>query len=167
MPTLKDIVVKDDMDAYLSFDMTEIDVILSSLKNTTACDIATSEFLQQQSLRCADIIAELLSQIVYVYSNLESELSFVKNKTSFDFKPSDDKKNTADMRKYAGESHSNIPQLTQKISAAKAARDLCQRKYELLIKAHHHYKEISTSMRKTIISNNTVNDLSNWSFTGE
>lgn len=154
--------VGDDLEEdFLSFDLTEIQEVLLSLKETEAFDLSHAELLQQQSLRGADLIAEYLAKIIKTTSYLESKVSSIKNKVSLDYnKTPDGSKTTADMRKWAGESSPEVEEWNIKLARAKGSKVVLEKKYDILIKAHHHFKEIAMGMKKTILgySGNTTDN---------
>lgn len=158
---LKDILGDSFDDEFMNFDFTEIQAILSQLSETDAIDIAHAEMLQQQSLRCADILSEYLSRVVKVVSYLESKLNSVKNKAALNYKTDDGTKVTADMRKFASEIAPEVELVSAAIAKARGSKVLLEKKYDILIKSHHHYKEISAGMRYTLNLNGNTPTKSN------
>jgi hypothetical protein len=152
--TLGSILGTDLEEDFSSFDLTEIQDVLANLRNTNAIDIAHAEMLQQQSLRGADILSEMIGKIVKTITHLENKVNTTKNKASLEYKPAEGKA-TADMRKFAGESAPEVETLTDRLGRAKGARELLTRKYDILIKAHHAYKELTQGMKKGIVGQNT------------
>jgi hypothetical protein len=131
---------------------------LSHLKNTNAIDLAHSEMLAQRALRGADICAEYLGQLVKTASYLEGKLNATKNKASLEYKPATGKA-TADLRRQAGESAPEVEELIARVSRAKGAKVMIEQKLNILIKAHHQYKELAAGMKKGILTpmNTTTN----------
>lgn len=140
---------------FLNFDLTEIQKVLRSLGEQEAIDLAHAESLQQQSLRGADLISEYLSKVVKTTSYLESKVSSVKNKTALEYVSPDGTKVTADMRKWAGESSAEVDKLNIKLAKAKGSKIVLEKKYDILIKAHHHFKEITMGMKRSIVGYST------------
>jgi hypothetical protein len=140
---------------FSSFDLTEVQAISANLANTNAIDVAHSELLQLQSLRAADILSEYIGKIVKTVSYLEGKLNTAKNKAALEYKPEMGKA-TADMRKQAGECDPVVVELVDRLARAKGARELLMRKFDIMIKSHHYYKELTVGMRKGIVSSTQV-----------
>lgn len=136
---------------FLAFDLTEIQEVLKNLREIEAIDLSHAEQLQQQALRGADILAEYLSRIIKTTSYFESKLNSVKNKVSLEYKDPDGLKTTSEMKKWAGESSPEVAVVNEHLSKAKATKSLLEKKYDILIKSHHHYKEISTGLKRSIV----------------
>jgi dimeric dUTPase (all-alpha-NTP-PPase superfamily) len=136
---------------FVSFDMTEIQQVLDNLKDIDAIDLAHAELLQQQSLRAADILVEYLAKIVKTVAYLEAKVNSTKNKVSMDYTPPDGGRATLDMRKWAAEVSPEVAEVQNRLAAAKGSKVFLERKYEILVKAHHHFKDIAMGMRKTIL----------------
>lgn len=150
MTTLGDLMGKNTEDDFDDFDLGEIQDVLANLATTNVLDLAHAEALQQQSLRGADIISEYLGKLVKTVTYLESKYSSLKNRTSLEF-VGENGKATSDMKKWAGESNQGVEDLSIKIGRAKGAKALLERKYDLLIKSHHFYKEISLGLKRSIL----------------
>jgi len=142
-------------DDFLSFDLTEIQEVLLSLQEIETIDLAHAEQLQQQALRGADLLSEYLGKIVKTTSYLESKTSSIKNKVSLEYKSPDGSKPTADMRKWAGESSTEVENWNIKLAKAKGSKIVLEKKYDILIKSHHHYKDIASGMKRSILGYNT------------
>jgi len=136
---------------FISFDLTEIQQVLSKLQYTDAIDLAHAELLQQQALRGADILTEYLGKIVKTVGYLESKVNSTKNKVSLDYQAPDGSRTTADMRRWAGESSPEVEEVQIRLAKAKASKMVLEKKYDILIKSHHHYKDIAAGLRKTIL----------------
>ncbi len=155
--TLGDIIGVSLEEDFLKFDLTEIQEVLVCLAETDALDLAHAEKLQQQSLRGADLIAEHLAKVIKTTSYLESKVSSIKNKVSLEYnKTPDGSKVTADMRKWAGESSAEVEEWNIKLAKAKGSKSVLEKKYDILIKSHHHFKDIATGMKKTILGYNNT-----------
>ena len=139
---------------YSNFDMTEIEDVLSNLKDTDAIDLAHAEMLQQQALRCADILAIYLGKIVKTVAYLEAKVNSTKNKVSLDYLAPNDAKTTLDMKKWAGESSPEVVKVQIELASAKGSKSALEKKYDILIKSHHHFKDITAGMRRTILGYN-------------
>lgn len=136
---------------YKNFDMSEIEEVLSQLKETDAIDLAHAELLQQQALRGADILAIHLGKIVKTVAYLEGKVNSTKNKVCLEYTAPDGAKTTLDMKKWAGESSPEVEKVQIQLASAKGGKVALEKKYDILIKAHHHFKDISAGMRKTIL----------------
>lgn len=136
---------------FKNFDLTEIQAVLEQLREADAIDLAHAELLQQQSLRGADILADYLAKMVKTVAYLESKVNSTKNKMSLDYVSPDGARTTVDMKKWAGESSPEVEAVQIKLAEAKGAKMALDRKYEILIKAHHHFKDIAGGLRKTIL----------------
>lgn len=136
---------------FLSFDMTEIQKILSSLATASAHDLAHAEAAQQQSLRAADILAEYLAKMIKTVSYLENSVNSQKNVVIRDFKPKEGQKDTADARKAASEADPEVNKLLEKLAIAKGSKLLLEKKYDILVRTHHYYKDIAAGYKRTIL----------------
>lgn len=139
-------------DAFVEFDLTEIQAVLRNLQNTEAIDLSHAELLQQQALRGADLLSEYLGRMIKTVSYLESRVNGTKNRASLDFVASEGR-TTADMKKWAGEADPEVEQLQVKLAIAKGSKSVLEKKYDILIRAHHHYKDIANGMRRSIVHN--------------
>jgi hypothetical protein len=148
-------------DNFSEFDLTEIQHVLSVLASENAIDIAHAEMLQQKTLYGADILIGYIAKLVKTVSFLETKVNSVKNKVALEFKSADGK-TTADMKKQAGESSADVEKLNILLAKAKGSKTFLERKYEILIKAHHYYKDVGIGMRKGIVSSNNNNDMIGW-----
>jgi len=141
---------------YQDFDLTEIEKVLENLRDIDAIDLAHAELLQQQALRGADILIEYLAKIVKTVSYLESKVSSTKNKVSLEFQAPDGARTTLDMKKWAAEVSPEVEAAQTKLASAKGSKLYLERKYEILIKAHHHFKDIAAGLRRTILGYSQV-----------
>lgn len=142
-------------DDFFDFDLTEIQEVLSVLGHSDAIDLSHAEMLQQKALRGADIIAEYLGKIIKITTTIESQINSLKSKTSLNYKAPDGK-TTAEMKKWAGESSLEVEELHLKLARVKGSKAMLEKKWEILIRTHHHFKEISAGMRKTILGYSPV-----------
>lgn len=147
---IQDLIGDSLEEEFLSFNLDEIVVVLSNLKNTDAIDLAHAELLQQQSLRGADILAEYLGKLVKTVSYLESKLSSVKNRGALEFMPKDGKAPSIELRKMAGEALPEVEELSIRLAKAKGAKVALEKKYDILLKSHYNWKEIAIGFRKSI-----------------
>ena len=141
-------------DDFSSFDLTEINAVLSNLRNTNAIDIAHAEQLTMLALRGSDIAAEYIGKLIKTVSYLEGKVSSTKNKAALEYKPESGKA-TADIRRNAGEAHPDVLELSDRLARAKGAKAILEHKINILIKAHHYYKELVGNMRSGITSQST------------
>lgn len=136
---------------FLDFDLTEIQQVLGRLQETEAIDLAHAELLQQQSLRGADLLTEYLGKIVKTVGYLEAKVNSTKNRVAKDYTAPDGSRTTVDMKKWAGEASPEVEALQIKLAEAKASKIVLERKYEILVKSHHHFKDIAQGLRRTIL----------------
>lgn len=142
---------------FSQFDLTEIQDVLSELQNVDAIDLSHAEFLQQKSLRGADILIEYLGKIVKTVSYLEARVNTIKNKVSLEYKAPNGDKTTTDMKIWAGASSKEVEEISIALAKAKASKMVLEKKYDILIKNHHHYKDIATGLRRTILGYSPMN----------
>lgn len=135
---------------FFNFDLTEIQEVLLHLQESDPVDLAHAEMLQQQSLRGADILTEYLGKIVKTVGYLETKVNSTKNKVSLEYQ-STDGKTTSDMKKWAGESSKEVEEIQIRLAKAKASKIVLEKKYDILIRSHHHYKDIAAGLRRTIL----------------
>ncbi len=136
---------------YRNFDLTEIQEVLDNLKDIDAIDLAHAELLQQQALRGADILAEYLGKMVKTVGYLESKVQSTKNRVSLEYQAPDGSRTTLDMKKWAGESSPEVETVQIKLAEAKGSKIFLEKKYDILIKAHHHFKDIAAGLRRTVL----------------
>lgn len=136
---------------FMEFDLTEIQQVLEKLNITDPIDLAHAELLQQQALRGADILTEYLGKIVKTVGYLETKVNSTKNKISLEYKDPDGSRTTAEMKKQAGESSPEVEVVQIKLAKAKGSKVVIEKKYDILIRAHHHYKDIAAGLRRTIL----------------
>jgi hypothetical protein len=136
---------------FLNFDLTEIQNVLEKLRETDAIDLAHAELLQQQSLRGADIVAEYLGKIVKTVGYLEAKLNATRNKAALDYQAPDGARTTIDMRKWWSEQAPEVMEVQIALAKAKGSKIFLEKKYDILIKSHHHHKDIAAGLRKSIL----------------
>jgi len=150
MVSLGNIIGNDLEENFSEFDLTEIQEVLEGLRQTEAIDLSHAESLQQQALRGADIISEYLGRIVKTIGYLEAQVNSKKNRAALNYKDPDGSRTTIEMKKWYGESAPEVEEIQIKLAKAKASKMVLEKKYDILIKSHHHWKEIAVGMRKTI-----------------
>jgi hypothetical protein len=136
---------------FVRFDLTEIQQVLTKLQYTDAIDLAHAELLQQQSLRGADILTEYLGKIVKTVGYLETKVNATKNKAALNYQEPNGNRTTSDMKKWFSESAPEVEEVQIKLAKAKASKMVLEKKYDILIRSHHHYKDIAAGLRKTIL----------------
>jgi hypothetical protein len=141
---------------FVNFDLTEIQQVLVSLQNEDAIDLSHAELLQQRSLRGADILTEYLGKIIKTIGYLETKVNSTKNRVSLAYLAPDGSRTTADMKKWAGESSPEVEEVQIKLAKAKGSKVVLEKKYDILIKSHHHFKDIAAGMRRTILGYNPM-----------
>lgn len=148
---LGDVMGSQKIENFRDFDITEIQQVLVQLKDVDAIDLAHAENLQQQALRGADVLAEYLAKMVKTVAHLEAELNGTKNRVSLEYVAPDGARTTVDMKKWAGECSPEVVAVQERLAEAKGSKVYLERKYEILVKAHHHFKDIAAGLRKTIL----------------
>ncbi len=154
--TLGMLISENLTDEFENFDLTDVQEVLSSLASTDAIDIAHAEYLQQRSLYGANLIIDLLGKLIKSVSYLESKVNSIKNKVSLDYKAPNGEKTTADMKKQAGECSPDVEKYSILLARAKGAKSVLEKKYDILIKSHHHFKDIAVGQKRTIVSKSSV-----------
>lgn len=143
-------------DTFMAWDMTEVQKLVSTLQNQNVPDLAHAELLSQKALRCADILSEYLAKIVKIIHYLESKVSSAKNKAALEYKDPDGGRTTVEMKKWAGECSKDVEDVQIDLAKAKGTKAVLEKKYEIIIKTHHHYKEIAAGLRKTVLGYQNV-----------
>ena len=141
---------------FMSFDFTEIQMILETLREENSIDISHAEMLQQKALRGADIITDYLGKIVKTVGYLEAKLNTIKNKVSLEYKSPDGSRTTTDMRLWAANCSPEVEEVQIKLSKAKASKSVLEKKFDILIRSHHHYKDIASGLRRTILGHSSI-----------
>lgn len=149
--TLGDLLGNELEADYKSFDLSEVQEVLDNLRDIEAIDLVHAEILQQKALRGADILAEYLGKIVKTVGYLESKVASTKNRVSLEYQAPDGARTTLDMKKWAGESSPEVDKVQIKLADAKGSKVYLEKKYDILIKAHHHFKDIAAGLRRTIL----------------
>lgn len=148
--TVSDLIGGNVEEAFLNFDLTEIKELLSNLQNTDTPDLSHVELLQKQSLRCADLLANYLGKLTKTISLLDSKMTSKKNKVSLEYKAPEGSRTSIELRKMAGESSDDVQELASTLAKAKGAKSALDKKYDIVVKLHHYYKDIAAGYRKTI-----------------
>lgn len=148
--TILDLIGADDEEQFLDFDLTEVQALVSNLQSIGVNDVSHAENLQQQALRCADILSEYSGKLTKTVAYLESKISARTNRVALEY-DSGQARTSIELRKMAGESDSQVEELELRLAKAKGAKALLDKKYDIVIKAHHHYKDIASGMRRSIL----------------
>jgi hypothetical protein len=135
---------------FAQFDITDVQEVLRNLADIDAIDLAHAEMLQQQTLRAADLLTEYLGKIVKTVGYLEAKVNSTKNRVSLEYQAPEGR-TTSEMKKWAGEASPEVEQVQIKLATAKGSKLALERKYEILVKAHHHFKDIAQGLRRTIL----------------
>lgn len=154
---LGDFIGNDLEENFMEFDLTEIHKVSENLQNIEPIDLAHAEVLQQQALRGADIIISYLGKLTKTVGYLEARVNSVRNKASLDYKSPDGGKTTTDMKIWAGQASSEVEEIQTKLAKAKASKMVLEKKYDILIRTHHYYKDITAGLRKTILGYTQTN----------
>ena len=148
---LGDLLGSNPEEDFRNFDLTEVQLVLEQLRETDAIDLTHAEYLQQQALRGADILVEYMAKMIKTIGYLESKLNSTKNKVSLEYAAPDGVRTTVDMKKWAAECSPEVSAAAEKLADAKGGKMALERKFDIIVKAHHHYKDIATGLRKTIL----------------
>ena len=149
---ISDIIGDEFEEDFYAFDMTEVQDLVSHLQNDDAIDLPHAEVLQQKALRCADILSEYLGKVVKAVHYFDAKITSTKNGAALNYKnPDNGGKTTMDMRRYAGESDPEVERLNLALAKVKGTKAVLDKKYEIVIKSHHHYKDIAAGLRKTVL----------------
>lgn len=148
---LGDLIGSNPEEEFRNFDLTEVQQVLNQLQEVDAIDLAHAEFLQQQALRGADILVEFMAKVVKTVGYLEAKVNSTKNKVSLEYVAPDGARTTADMRRWAADTSPEVENVQNRLAEAKGAKVALERKFDIIVKAHHHYKDIATGLRKTIL----------------
>jgi hypothetical protein len=152
---LGDIIGANLEENFKDFDLTEVQQVLIQLSDVDAIDLAHAEYLQQQALRGADILAEHMAKMVKTVGHLEAKVNSVKNKVSLDYVAPDGARTTSDMKKWAAECSPEVTAALDKLAEAKGGKVALERKFDIIVKAHHHFKDIAAGLRRTILGYNS------------
>lgn len=148
--TVRELIGTEDFEEFLDFDMSEVQAIVKRLQSEDVLTLAEAERLQQESLRAADVLSEHLAKVHKTIHFLDSKVSSIKNKVALDYEPPAGTRISIELRKMAGESNDEVSAMEIKLSQAKGAKTLLEKKYDIIIKTHHHYKDIAGGLRKTV-----------------
>jgi hypothetical protein len=151
-------VIGSETDNFKDFDLTEVQQVLNNLRETEAIDLAHAEFLQQQALRGADILSEYLGKMVKIIGFLETEVNKVKNKVSLEYQAPEGSRTTTDMKIWAAGASLEVEKISINLAEAKASKMVLEKKFDIIIRQHHHYKDISQGLRRTILGYGKVSD---------
>lgn len=152
---LGDIIGENLEEDFKNFDLTEIQGVLENLQNTDAIDLSHAELLQQQALRGADILVGFLSKMVKTVGFLEAKVNSVKNAASLSYQAPDGAKTTTDMKIWAGAASPEVERVAINLAKAKASKLVLEKKYDILIRSHHHYKDIAAGLRRSVLGYST------------
>jgi len=154
--TLGDIIGYNMEEEFVKFDITEIQLVLADLRETDVIDLAHAEYLQQKTLRCADLLTEYLGRVIKTVGYLESKINSVRNKVALEYKAPDGSRTTSDMKKWASESSPDVEIIQVKLAVAKASKIVLEKKFDIIIRLHHYYKEMAAGLRRTILGYSPV-----------
>ena len=148
--TVEDLIGGNSEEQFLNFDLSEVKELLDNLQGTDAPDLSHAEDLQRKALRCADLLSDYLGKLTKTISYIDAKLTSTKNKTALHFKAPEGSRASIELRKMAGEASEEVQELALKMAKAKGAKSAIDKKYDIVIKLHHYYKDIAAGYRKTI-----------------
>jgi hypothetical protein len=143
---LKDMVNSSTDEQFLNFSLDDIQAILTSLQNTEVPDLAHAELMQQRALIGANMVCDFLAKVVKIVSSLDNKINSMRSTYAINYRI-DGKVPAADVRTLALKSCPDVSDLEELLSNAKASKSFLERKYDILIKTHHHYKDIAAGLR--------------------
>jgi len=150
--TVKDLIGDKFDDEFETWDMSEIQQLVSELQNLDIFDIAHSEKMQLRALRCADLITGYLGKIVKLSSYYEAKANKVKYSVALDYK-STEGKTTQESRKWAGEASDELMEVEIKLAKIKGTKALLEKKFEIIIRMFHSIKDVASGLRKSLPMN--------------
>jgi len=148
---LSDFIGSELEEDFSNFDLSEIQLVLEKLQDIDAIDLAHAELLQQQALRGADVITEYLGKIVKTVGYLESKLNSTKNKAALTYVDPGGGRTNMDMKKWYAEVAPEVGLVQEALAKAKGSKVFLEKKYDILIRSHHHYKDIAAGLRRTVL----------------
>lgn len=149
--TVADLIGDSIEESFLDFDLTEVQKVVSKLQSEDVPTLAQAESLQQEALRAADVLSGHLAKLHKTIHYLTAKTSSIKNKISLNYDlPFGTRGQGLELRKMAGEASDEVMELEIKLAKSKGAKTVLEKKYEIIIKSHHHYKDIAGGLRKTI-----------------
>ena len=147
---VRDLVGDNLDDAVFDFDLTEVQAVVKRLQSEAVPTLAEAEKLSQEALRGADILSEHLAKVHKIMNYLDAKAASVRNKIALDYVNTSGKNTSIELRKMAGESSQEVLDIEIELAKIKGAKTLLEKKYDIIVKAHHHYKDIAAGYRKTI-----------------
>lgn len=150
--TLGQLLGSNDIESFEDFDLTEVQRVLKSLSIEDAIDLAHCEFLQQRALYGAEILIDMSARMVKTVGFIEAKINTAKNKCALEYKSPDDSRVTADMRRNAAECDPEVEKLSLLLAKSKGAKLAIEKKLDLLLKSHYHFKEVAANQKTGIIS---------------
>ena len=152
---VKDLVGNNLDDAVFEFNLTEVQEVVSKLQSEDVPTLPQAERLCQEALRGADVLSEHLAKVHKIMNYLEAKGASVRNNIALNYVPATGIKPSKELRKMAGEASQEVLDIEIELAKVKGAKTLLEKKYDIIIKAHHHYKDIAAGLRKTIMGYNS------------
>ena len=87
---------------------------------------------------------------------METKINSTKNRAALNYQEPNGNKTTSDMKKWYSESAPEVEELQIKLAQAKASKLVLDKKYDILIRSHHHYKDIASGIRKSILGYTSI-----------
>lgn len=150
---LGDLLGNNDIEKFEDFDLTEVQNVLKSLSNEDPFDIAHCMWLQGRALCGAELLIDMSAKMIKTIGFLETKINSLKNKCALEYKgPGDGIRITAELRKNAGECDPKVEELSLLLAKSKGAKQAIDKKLDLILKTHYHYKELAANQQQGIIS---------------
>jgi hypothetical protein len=162
---IRDVIGESVDEAFLDYDYTRIQETLNEISNNDTPDIAHAQYLQHKCLVAADILAEYSGKIIKHLSYLENKLTSIRNKYALEYRDPITNKATGEMRAFAVKSCPDADEYEENLARAKGVKALLDKKFDILIKAHHLYKDVANQLIRTIPGENNVpntDEKTNW-----
>ena len=131
-----------------NFDLTEVQEIISEMREMEVIDLAHADLKQQMCLFLADKLNDHCAVLTKQISKLESNLSVEKNKASLDYK-AEEGKTTTDMKVWAGNCAPKVIEIQNSLASLKGVLFLLSKKSDLVLKSFYYFKALSDSYRRT------------------
>jgi hypothetical protein len=148
--TVNDYIDGDLDGAILNFSLVEVQEVINALQSEDTPTIVEAEKLQLMALRGADILSEIIGKLHKTIHYLDAKTASVKNKASLNFVPPAGVRDSIELRKIAGTASDELLDVEISLSKAKGAKALLEKKYEIIIKSHHYYKDVANGLKLTI-----------------
>ncbi len=150
---IRDIIGDKMEEDFLEFDYTYIQETLNEVSNSATPNLAMAEYLQFKCLSAADVLIEYSGKLIKYSTYLDNKITSMRNRHAMEFYAANPKA-AADIRAMSLKSCPDADELENTSAQLKGTRAIIEKKFDLLIKAHHHYKEVASRLNRMIPSEN-------------